>query len=65
MFSSKMLLVFKFKASIDDVIIGNLQEPSYFHVSQCIKSKVSDLDYFDLLFSKMLYIFNFKACMTS
>ena len=55
-----MLLVFKFKASMtssNDVIIGSLQKPCNFHVSQCIKSKVSDLDYFDLFFQKC-YIFS-------
>ena len=55
-----MLSVFKFKLLLRhqyDVIIGSLQKPCNFHVSQCIKSKVSDLDYFDLFFQKC-YIFS-------
>ena len=35
-----------------------IQKPCNFDVSQCIKSKVSDLDYFDLFFfSEMLYTY--------
>ena len=40
-----------------DVIIGSLQRPSNFDVSQCIKSKFSDLEYFDLFFQKC-YLFS-------
>ena len=52
-----MLLVLKFKASI----IGSLQKPCNFQVSQCIKSKVSDLDYFDLFFFKNVIYFQFQG----
>ena len=48
-----------------DIIIGSLQRPCNFDVSQCIKSNVDDMCYFDLFFSKMLFVFKFKACMTS
>ena len=51
--------------SFYDVIIGSLQRPCNFDVSQCIKSKFSDMGYFDQFSSKMLFIFKFKACMTS
>ena len=59
-----MSLVFNIKAQYD-VIIGSLQRPCNFDVFQCIKSKFIDLDYFDLFFSKMLFIFKFKTCMRS
>ena len=60
-----MSLVFKYKASKYDVIIGRLQRPSDFDASQCINSEFSDMGYFDLFSSKMLFIVKFKACMTS
>ena len=66
-FSLKMSLVFKFTASMTssiDVIIGSLQRPGNFDVSQCINSKFSDMGYFDLFSSKMLFEFKFKVCMT-
>ena len=48
-----------------DIIIGSLQRPCNFDVSQCINSKFIDMGNFDLFSSKMLFIFKFKACMTS
>ena len=48
-----------------DFIIGSLQRPCNFEVSQCIKSKFNDLGYFDLFSSKMLFVFKFKTCLTS
>ena len=57
-FSLKLSLVFKY------VIIGSFQRPCNFDVSQCINSKVSDMGYFNLFSSKMLFIFKCKACMT-
>ena len=55
-----MSLVFKFKY---DVIIGSLQRPCNFDVSQCIKSKFSDMVYFDLFYSKMLLVSNSRLVL--
>ena len=52
--SLKMSLVYRFKASMTssiDVIIGSLQRPCNFDVSQFINSKFSDMGYFDLFSS--------------
>ena len=48
-----------------DAIIGNLRRPCNFVVFQCIKSKFSNMVYFDLFSSKIAFVFKFKACMTS
>ena len=65
-FSLEMSLVFKFKASMtSSIIIGSLQRPCNFDVSQCINSKFSSMGYFGLFSSKMLFVVKFKACMTS
>ena len=55
-----MSLIFKFKASMKsqyDVIIGSLQRPCNFDVSQCINLKFSDMGYFDL-FCQKCYLFS-------
>ena len=52
-----MSLVFKFKASMTSSIC--LPRPCNFGVSQCIKSKFSDMGYFDLFSSKMVFVFKF------
>ena len=55
-----MSLVFKLKASMTsqyDVIVGSLQRPCNFDVSQCINSKFSEMGYFDLFFQKC-YLFS-------
>ena len=57
LFSSKMSLVFKFKASMTS-LIGSLQRPCNFGVSQRIKSEFSDMGYFALFSSKMLFVSN-------